>query len=504
MAEFLPVLLGSRAAGTNHDRSDYDVIAFKEMPFYRRVIDSNDPTPKIDLFDRSFDKELLVYLNNIRPPLPTVELFGHQIIVPPKDVLAMIYLTSIFRVVPYTKDPEINEQIWLKRVKTYNALRSQIDYKKFDFDIYQNQGGILYQQFHARFDHKIKQFGDAIVTLEEDSKAFFKDNVKRKFDHDYLHTTVAQMNRGTSALLFEKFQNSDNVGLDEHLFNQGDTSEKVQMVQEEMIVLMLERKIIPALELNGKYHLDQFNADFNSISSHFATNLCGQRHHFLRKWVLDHFFIITDNTSISMEDIVKKAYELCNITKNENIDPSTYEQLPPESIRLYERLSKILGVSELKGYPESNDHTVLHLTGPRTGYGIDLDHREFVLEISMVDSVCIFRQVYLDSEDCRTDQKQVVVCEQEVHTQRNKRIRIEKVYQQAEYCSVIECGNSTCDHDHSDNEKEERVESEDENTDYRYYLNSYGYINRFKLCKDIARTLIKDSLPADDSRRKIL
>lgn len=490
MTKLLPILLGSRAAKTNHHSSDYDIIAVSEMQF-------SDSDAKIDLFNRPYDIELLDYLNNLHSQLDIVDILGHQMIVPPNDILAMIYLTSIVRIIPYSTDHDVNVQIWLKRVSTYNKLRSQIDYQKFDNDIYHNNDGILYKQFHARFDHKIQQYGDSIITLEEDSDAFFKDNVKRKFDHDYLHTLVAQMNRGTDALfLFEKFQNKNNVGLNEELFENGATTEKVHMIQEEMIVLMLERKIIPALELNDEYNLDYFNTDFNSIASHFATNLCGQKHHFLRKWVLDHFKLITDTMSITMDTIVNKAYELCQITSNKNINPLTYKQMSEESVKIYEQLNTQL----FKNDVISADGCLLYLSGPKRGIGVDLDGIEFFLEISLIDSVCIFRQIYTCLDD-KNPKTKVVLYDKEID--KTKTIRISKVWRQATYCSVTEC-NNTCDVDGCCDNVQENDTSETEIVTYRYYLNSYGHIKRFTLCDMVARQLIRSTLAPTDVRLQLI
>jgi len=489
-----PILVGSRAVGLHTKDSDYDIIS----PYITRNTNNwkswfaDKPDPPIDFFRRDYDLELMVHLNSV-PDVKIQKVLDFHCIIAPKEIVAMMLLSSIIRIVPQFDNHDENVQVWLSRVDKYNKLRSMIDSKKFDYDILVDEDSFLYQQYHTRVDDKFKRYGDTLVTLRENENVFFKDGVKRIYDHDYLHEIVAELNRGDTTLIFPKFKNPDNpeAGLDQALFEKGCQEDKIAMVQEEILALILERKIIPALHQEKKYDLENFDRDANDIASHFATNLCGQDYHFLRKWVLDHFTILM-NIQVPARTLVARAYQLCNIEIDEiDLNPiRMYSGLTAESLRLYRELADHHDLNFLKS---SDGQCKLILNGPETGMGYDESGDKFWMEISIVDRVCIFKQIYLEKDEindgiCLRDK--VISTTKNLVTYSRDRVTVRRVHHRGYYDSYD--SEASYDEDiETDLHRSETTECIKKKKRVSYYLNSYGSIKKFTLCERIAKYLLK-------------
>lgn len=86
--------------------------------------------------------------------------------------------------------------------------------------------------------------GKKKVNLEADPDEFFNDKiVKRIFDHDSIHESVAYYDRP----LFERIlrDNSD-VAVDKSKWDAMDHEDKLKMVREEIYATALERKLVPS------------------------------------------------------------------------------------------------------------------------------------------------------------------------------------------------------------------------------------------------------------------
>jgi hypothetical protein len=500
-----PVLVGSRAAERNRDDSDWDIIAHEGMDIHKTIIEYREKNDiKIDIMHRPLDIQLLFELNKNKD-LKTRTLFdGVECIIPPKEVLAMMYLTSLYRIIPYCDDNIINIQIWNKRVKTYLKLRSEIDYKKFDDDIFNNENSELYNQFQDRMAIRFSELGDTPIDLEQAEDGFFKDNVARKFDHDYLHAQVAKLYRGTDEPLFKKFQSRGKVGLDEKKFNKGNQDEILQMIAEEIAVLMLERKIIPALDLEKEYNVDEWDDDLENISAHFATNLCGQGFYFLRKYVIDHFeLVISVLGQINHGKIVKLAYELMNFDSTEMEKKSyIFTGITVESYEIYKKLHGIYKediIYKNKWYKD--DKNQLTITGPDTGKGIH-NGKEFYLDIKQIGQVITFTQIYVNEDTvARSDDsvfsKNKETIEGKDFEVRGKSIKIKyryaSYYNSAHDCTCYGCDRCT-DQDGSidvDQYGSVTIVHPDKKPITKYYLNSYGSAKDFAICEKIARSLLQ-------------
>jgi hypothetical protein len=190
----------------------------------------------------------------------------------------------------------------------YLGLRSIVDYKFYDKIFYGNleefdnteQNLFLRNIFINRFNETIEKFGDTDIDLEsKTSDIFFKDSVLRYIDHDKLHLII---NDGKEPI-YKKVVSDSNVSIDKNKFDNLTRDEKTEMIKQELMVLIFERNIIMMamnfclINLNNSklisksiYHilLDTCAKSLKDIFCHFATNLCGRSHYFLRRYVITH------------------------------------------------------------------------------------------------------------------------------------------------------------------------------------------------------------------------
>jgi hypothetical protein len=86
--------------------------------------------------------------------------------------------------------------------------------------------------------------GKKKVNLEADPEEFFNDKiVKRVYDHDSIHESVAYYDRP----LFERILRDDSdVAVDKSKWDAMDHEDKLKMVREEIYATALERKLVPS------------------------------------------------------------------------------------------------------------------------------------------------------------------------------------------------------------------------------------------------------------------
>lgn len=86
--------------------------------------------------------------------------------------------------------------------------------------------------------------GKKKVNLEADPEEFFNDKiVKRVYDHDSIHESVAYYDRP----LFERILRDDSdVAVDKSKWDVMDHEDKLKMVREEIYATALERKLVPS------------------------------------------------------------------------------------------------------------------------------------------------------------------------------------------------------------------------------------------------------------------
>ncbi len=264
-----------------------------------------------------------------------IDLGFCKALLPPLEILYVVLKSHIHRIINSTPHQNQNDGLWYQYVIKYRTIRDYIGYEKLDNVLYQgylldwkpitDDGSledlmrIIYQK---RFVEINKTIGDTTVSMNKSEKEFFNDNVERFVDHDKLHEMVGMELRNDPQPIFVKYQTDKNsVNLNLEIFLQSSHIERINMLREEIIVLLLERKLIPELmmqksELNAVVVDEQEKSkELFSVVANFITNLCGQHDYWLRRYCLDHVHLLIDKKFYDFDKIVKIAYEALGIKK---------------------------------------------------------------------------------------------------------------------------------------------------------------------------------------------
>lgn len=232
--------------------------------------------------------------------------FTKRVAIPPIEWLYALYKGHLYRIPNVFSKQVSNIALWKKYMNTYSTIREKYGYQKLDFLLF---GGDCEDRnpreiFEREFAYVIDQLGDAPSLENKEEESFFEDNVTRYMDHDVLHKAVAIMNRGNDAIpLFPKFIVDPNksVMMDEKLFRASSFEEQIQTLKEEIIVLYLERKAIPsAIECGDKF---ETLWEFDEIVCHFITNLCGDGHSWLREYCINHYPLLSNESSYPVKEM---------------------------------------------------------------------------------------------------------------------------------------------------------------------------------------------------------
>lgn len=290
--------------------------------------------------------------------------FGKAILCP-LDMLFGLYRGHIHRVLPLTQFQDQNVEIWYKSVEKYLWMKDQLSnkYKNnfdviFDDQITRNPSSymeeLMIKTFALSFQDTQKIFGDTLISMEKSPEDFFNDNVPRVINHDELHKEIAKLCRNSEELLFEKMQKVGNksVEMDKDLFFKANHSIRIQLLREEIMVLFLERKWLPMVHFANQKEscyrfdrLDERKEEFLEIVSHFVTNLCGQGHHWLRRYCLDNVDILSDLKAYDFKEMEQLVIKICN--------PKTLDSALLEKFNI-SQLDTAFHYNSLEEYFESN------------------------------------------------------------------------------------------------------------------------------------------------------
>ena len=296
---------------------------------------------------------------------------GIEVIVPPMEILYAIKKSHIHRLLQFTDNQDQNIKIWQKHIGMYTLMREKLGYIKMDECIYgkdrygpplpehrlSDEDQLSYATrliFLKRFQETNDRVSDTHVNMNQDAESFFNDNVERFIEHDALHRLIAEAYRGTSELLFERFQKSDSesVEMDRELFSKATPEDRLQCLREEIVSLLLERAWIPDVMNHYKkenipyvsYDTEQIRYSLKEIICNFVTNLCGSGHHWLRRFALDHcrqlsnldgydldalYQIVVQITGVSTDRIYghKSMHKFIDISINNGVPYNLMEKL---------------------------------------------------------------------------------------------------------------------------------------------------------------------------------
>lgn len=331
----LPVLIGSKAlehysivGKSSKIRDDIDIICDLETAALILAKRSRgDPVIDVVIPKEKSDHIIFEWCNGNSDLCKNEEYFFGKVLVPPLNILCAIYKSHVHRILPITSSQQENVDIWYNQVLKYNSIRSAINYKEFDRLVY-NPGDSdpqhLREIYMCRFNETNRRVGDTDYKMDMKAGDFFDDKVERYIDHDKMHEMIAELNRSTTETIFKKFQSDESVGINYNLFSAAETQEKIQMFREEVMVLLLERALIPTLvECYKKIKVifQNFEKEFLKsklveIGAHLITNLSGNGHHFLRIYALDHACQILDTETYDYDSLVDLATKISGVVRD--------------------------------------------------------------------------------------------------------------------------------------------------------------------------------------------
>lgn len=124
---------------------------------------------------------------------------------------------------------ELPNGSWDKHI--YDLIQLQNAGAKLDFELY----WLLYKVWE-------EMHGKKVMNLDQDKSEFFADAVRRTYDHDSLHNSVAF---GDRPIYEECLRDGASVDIDPQKMWAMPHSRIVQLFTEEICVTALERKVIP-------------------------------------------------------------------------------------------------------------------------------------------------------------------------------------------------------------------------------------------------------------------
>jgi len=112
---------------------------------------------------------------------------------------------------------------------------------------------------------------------------------------------------------------NNEIEMSKELFFRANLDERINTLREEIMVLYLERVLIPEAVMGNDENDAMTNTiKLNEIIAHFITNLCGNGHYWLRRYCLDHYKLIGNSATYPIElfDEIVEELELKTNKKN--------------------------------------------------------------------------------------------------------------------------------------------------------------------------------------------
>jgi|GEM_PF-4208936 len=235
-----------------------------------------------------------------------------EVIIPSLAYLQALYKSHLHRIPSVFVDQGSNIEVWLRWMDNYSTARLS-DYKSLDAAI--ESDPVVNRIYNLQFDYVTESLGDTF-SMEKTDDEFFSDNVERLLPHDDVHKAVAQINRRTDGPLFPKFLVSPgSAKMSETLFREADRTEQINTIKEEIMVLWLERIMLPlVMDCDGKpLEIEPFlessdkGGTLRDLMVHFVTNLCDNGHSWLRQWCIDHWKLFSELEDYPIDQLVNFA-----------------------------------------------------------------------------------------------------------------------------------------------------------------------------------------------------
>lgn len=325
------------------DKKENKMIWFGKLKVDLHLCDCESNKLIFDECNKVMNNENLLGIDTLDPPFLCKKINLLQIgdvYVPPIDVLYVIIKSHIHRILPLTPYQNQNIEIWMKHLIFYKRIRDHIGYQYLDNTLYNDYLGgwknlhndgsyvdFINKIYQTRFMETIKNFGDTNISMDKSESEFFNDNVPRYVDHDKLHSKLGMILRNDPSPIFKKYQksndnsdtNSNNaIELDKLTFIDAKNEDRLAMLREEIMVLLLERKWIPEIincNNNNKvtdinHQMDIKKYEIIDIAANFITNLCGQGDYWLRRYCLDHAHLLLDPKMYPFDKLIELAFDI--------------------------------------------------------------------------------------------------------------------------------------------------------------------------------------------------
>lgn len=330
-----PILIGSRALfeyGICESFDDIDLLVNNELGGTLSLNSDKKQGKMIWFGETKVDLHLLTEPSNIMLFLECNHTINSEkssfvckkifldkigdVLLPPLELLYVLLKAHLHRIIPVCSYQDQNIDIWYKHVAFYKTIRDNLGYTKLDNILYKeylgawaditNDGSLedlMKKIYQMRFKETIKRVGDTLISMEKSEEEFFADNVERFIDHDELHTEVGIAFREDPDPLFKKYQSDPTkVNLDREVFLKATPTDRIDMLREEVVVLLLERKWIPEIIKCYKemcipyiyYNEEEKANELKEVGANYVTNLCGQGDYWLRRFCIDHVHLLLD------------------------------------------------------------------------------------------------------------------------------------------------------------------------------------------------------------------
>lgn len=162
----------------------------------------------------------------------------------------------------------ISPNSWQKHLKDIKSLKSN--------------GAHIVQELHdICYSEWEKRKGKKRVNLNQDKEEFFNGNVRRIYDHDSIHASVAF---NENPMYMSILADGEEVKTSKKKFFNLTHEEQKQLVREEVMVLSLERDLIPS-----KKHIDD-SIIFASYVNQLKLLITQYSKGYFPQWIIENYY----------------------------------------------------------------------------------------------------------------------------------------------------------------------------------------------------------------------
>jgi len=164
----------------------------------------------------------------------------------------------------------ISDKSWMKHISDIKKLK--------------NHGAILIPELHnLAYAEWEKRKGAKNVNLNQDKEEFFTNNIRRTYDHDSIHSSIAFENE---PMYMKILADNESVKTSRKKFEKLSDNDKKQLVQEEVMVLSLERDLIPSSkDINTTVLFSSYLKQLRLLITQYSKGWFPQ-------WIIENYFLV--------------------------------------------------------------------------------------------------------------------------------------------------------------------------------------------------------------------